>query len=83
MANEEFNLIDYIEKITRKTADTIKEEDAKKIVEVIIPEVEKIIEKQLQLLVRDIDKLIANKVSEHFRIIGEYVSEKFKPYKGE
>ena len=82
MAKEKFDLETYVKKIVTETADTLKEEDAKKIVETIMPKIKDIIEEQLQLLVRDIDTLIANKVSEHFRLIGEYMSEKFKP-KGE
>jgi len=83
MAKEkEFNIEEYIKKLIKDKADELKEEDAKKIVETIMPQIKEIIEEQLQLLVRDIDSLIANKVSEHFRLIGEYMSEKFKP-KGE
>jgi hypothetical protein len=73
---------EYIDYHIKKAADTLKEEDAKKIVETIMPQIKEIIEEQLQLLVRDIDTLIANKVSEHLRLIGEYMSDKFKP-KGE
>lgn len=70
---------EYIDYHTKKAADELKEEDAKKIVETIMPQIKDIIEEKLQLLVRNIDQLIANKVSEHLRLIGEYMSDKFKP----
>ena len=63
MAKEkEFNIEEYIKKLIKDKADELKEEDAKKIVETIMPQIKEIIEEQLQLLVRDIDSLIANKV---------------------
>jgi len=77
------SLEDYIEKIVKNKTTEIKEEDAKKIVSAIMPSIKEIIEVEIKTLCNDIDQMIANKVSEHFHLIGTYVSEKFKLYKGE
>ena len=79
---EQFNsLEDYISKIVIEKSDEIKEEDAKKIIEAIMPKISELIDDKMKLLFNDIDQLIANKVKEHFCLIGKYVSEKFTLYK--
>lgn len=75
------SLEDYISKIVKVQSDEIKEEDAKKIIEAIMPKMSKLIDEKIELLFSDIDQLIANKVKEHFCLIGKYVSEKFTLYK--
>lgn len=71
-------LDDLVRKIVRETNTEIKKEDAKKIVLAIIPEIDKLIEEKITLLCGNIDKMISKKVSEHFSLIGVYMSKKFK-----
>lgn len=75
------SLEDYISKIVIEKSDEIKKEDAKKIIEAIMPKISELIDDKMKLLFNDIDQLIANKVKEHFCLIGKYVSEKFTLYK--
>lgn len=71
---------ELIRKIIREENTQIKIEDAKKIVQVIMPEIDRVIEEKVTLLCGNIDRMIANKVSEHFLLMGVYMSDKFKPH---
>ena len=74
---EQSSLDDLVRSIVKETQAEIKLEDAKKIVAAIMPEIDKIIEEKMMLLCGDIDRMIANKVSEHFLLIGVFMSQKF------
>ena len=69
-----------VRKIVRETNIEIKKEDAKKIVLVIIPEINRIIEDKLSIIYNNIDQTIADRISEHFASIGVFISEKFKKH---
>jgi hypothetical protein len=69
-----------VRKIIREENTQIKIEDAKKIVQVIMPEIDRVIEEKVTLLCGNVDAMIANKVSEHFLLMGVYMSDKFKPH---
>jgi hypothetical protein len=74
------SLDELVRKIVRETNTEIKKEDAKRIVQVIIPEIDRVIEEKVMLLCGNIDQMIANKVSEHFLLIGVFMSKKFNPH---
>jgi len=71
---------ELVKKIIRAENTEIKKEDANKIVQVIMPEIDRVIEEKVTLLCGNIDRMIANKVSEHFLLMGVYMSDKFKPH---
>lgn len=70
---------ELVKRIILQTNTQIKIGDAKKIVQVIMPEIDRVIEEKIALLCGDVDSMIANKVSEHFLLMGVYMSKKFKP----
>ena len=78
MSENETPLDDYVRKIVRQTNTEIKKEDAKKIASAIMPEIDRVIEEKMMLLCGNIDEMIAKKVSEHFLLIGIFMSHKFK-----
>jgi len=78
MVDNETPLDDYVRNIVRQTNTEIKKEDAKKIAAAIMPEIDRVIEEKIMLLCGSIDEMIARKVSEHFLLIGIFMSHKFK-----
>jgi len=71
---------ELVKRIILRTNSAIKKQDAIKIVQAIMPQIDKLIEEKVSILCGNIDAMIANKVSEHFLLMGIYMSKKFKPH---
>ena len=57
---------ELVKRIILKTNTTIKKQDAIKIVQAIMPQIDKLIEEKINIICGNIDETIAKKVSEHF-----------------